>query len=76
MQTLPVEQQMLLELHYWEDLGIAELAEIFEAPAATIRTRLHRARNALRDELARSTPRVELQTLETMDAWAKQIGHR
>jgi RNA polymerase sigma factor (sigma-70 family) len=76
MQMLPVEQQMLLELHYWEDLDIAALAEIFESPAATIRTRLHRARNALRDLIEKTAPREALQTLESMDAWAKHVGHR
>jgi RNA polymerase sigma factor (sigma-70 family) len=76
MQMLPVEQQMLLELHYWEDLDIAALAEIFESPAATIRTRLHRARNALRDLIEKTAPPEALQTLESMDAWAKHVGHR
>lgn len=72
LQHLPVEQQTLLELHYWEDLEIGALAEIFEAPAATIRTRLHRARNALRDRLAAVAPRAELDSVETMDAWVRQ----
>jgi RNA polymerase sigma-70 factor (ECF subfamily) len=54
MTRLPVDTQMLLELHYREDLDIAELARVFEAPAATIRTRLHRGRRALRDLLAGS----------------------
>lgn len=76
MQKLPVEQQMLLELHYWEELDIAALAEIFESPAATIRTRLHRARNALRDVLETTAPPRALESLETMDAWAKNVGHR
>jgi RNA polymerase sigma-70 factor (ECF subfamily) len=51
LQQLPVEQQVLLELHYWEDLAIGELSSIFEAPEVTIRSRLHRARRALRDLL-------------------------
>jgi RNA polymerase sigma-70 factor (ECF subfamily) len=49
LRRLPVEQQTLLELHYWEDLDAAALAEVFEAPAATMRVRLHRARQALRE---------------------------
>ncbi|MFT3699392.1 MAG: RNA polymerase sigma factor [Kofleriaceae bacterium] len=49
MRQLPIDQQILLELHYWEDQEIAALAEVFDAPAATIRTRLHRARAALKD---------------------------
>jgi RNA polymerase sigma factor (sigma-70 family) len=74
MQQLPVEQQMLLELHYWEDMDIAALAEIFDAPAATIRTRLHRARKALRDRVEGEAPAEALETLESMDAWAKRVA--
>jgi RNA polymerase sigma factor (sigma-70 family) len=51
LRQLPVEQQTLLELHYWEELDAAALAEVFEAPPATIRTRLRRARIALRASL-------------------------
>jgi RNA polymerase sigma factor (sigma-70 family) len=74
LQHLPVEQQTLLELHYWEDLEIAELAKIFDAPAATIRTRLHRARKALRERVESTAPPAALETLESMDVWAKGLG--
>ncbi len=76
MQQLPVEQQMLLELHYWEEMDIAALATVFDAPAATIRTRLHRARNALRERLESMAPPEALETLESMDAWAKAVPFR
>jgi len=74
MQHLPVEQQTLLELHYWEEMEIAELSKIFDAPAATIRTRLHRARKALRDlvEANEAAPPEALQSLETLDQWARR----
>lgn len=52
LRSLPVEQQTLLELHYWEDFDIAALAEVFETTPGAIRVRLHRARKALRDRLA------------------------
>ena len=29
LRRLPVEQQTLLELHYWDDLDAAQLAEVF-----------------------------------------------
>jgi RNA polymerase sigma factor (sigma-70 family) len=51
MRGLPVEQQTLLELHYWNDLGMTELAAVFEMPEVSIRSRLHRARKALRERL-------------------------
>ena len=76
LRSLPVEQQTLLELHYWEDMDIAALADVFEIPAATIRTRLHRARKALRDKLASAGPRRVPETLESMDDWARGLSRR
>ncbi len=72
LQHLPVDQQMLLELHYWEDQDIAALAEVFDAPAATIRTRLHRARKALRELVTESAPPDALANDDTMDHWLKK----
>jgi RNA polymerase sigma-70 factor (ECF subfamily) len=48
LQSLPTESQLLLEMAYWHDLDPSELAEVFEMPAATVRTKLFRARKALR----------------------------
>lgn len=76
LRSLPVEQQTLLELHYWEDMDIAALAEVFEMPQATIRTRLHRARKALREKMAEKAPPRVLETLESMDNWARNLAHR
>ena len=55
LRALPVEQQMLLELFYWEEVDTIELAKTFEVPAATIRTWLFRARGRLREILAANT---------------------
>lgn len=49
---LPAEQQLLLELHYWQDLDAAALAQVFETAAGTVRVRLLRARDALRKQLS------------------------
>jgi RNA polymerase sigma factor (sigma-70 family) len=51
LHQLPVEQQVLLEFHYWHDLNAAALAEMFETNPAAIRVRLMRARRALRAQL-------------------------
>ncbi len=48
LDSLPVEQQLLLELHYWEELDADQLAEVFDTAPATSRSRLFRARQALR----------------------------
>jgi RNA polymerase sigma-70 factor (ECF subfamily) len=52
LRQLPVEQQLLLEFHYWHDLEAAELAELFATNPGTIRVRLLRARRSLRERLA------------------------
>jgi RNA polymerase sigma factor (sigma-70 family) len=59
LRTLPVDQQTLLELYYWEDVEIADLAVIFDASANAIRIRLHRARQALRARLGSDAPLPE-----------------
>jgi RNA polymerase sigma factor (sigma-70 family) len=51
LRELPVEQQVLLELHYWHDLDAGELAEMFESTPGALRVRLLRARKALRERL-------------------------
>ena len=51
LRQLPVEQQVLLELHYWHDLDAPALAEVFGITSGAIRVRLLRARRALRDRL-------------------------
>ncbi|HZJ62892.1 MAG TPA: sigma-70 family RNA polymerase sigma factor [Kofleriaceae bacterium] len=84
LRRLPVEQQTLLELHYWGDVGISELAQIFEAPEVTIRSRLHRARNALRELLQAEpglpeafdggAPDATGVSLDAMDGWARRLS--
>jgi hypothetical protein len=64
---LPLAQQVLLECHYWQDLDSTALGEIFDVPAGTIRVRLLRARNALRDEVAKREPAPPSRAAEADD---------
>src|SRR5690606_2682381 len=51
MRRIPIDFQITLELYYWEQLQGPELAEVLGISPPTVRTRLHRAREALRDML-------------------------
>lgn len=53
LAQLPLAQQTLLELHYWQGLDAASLSEVFGVPSGAIRVRLLRARNGLRAQLER-----------------------
>lgn len=72
LRELPLEQQILLELHYWEGLGHEELAEVLEIAEPTTRSRLFRARQALRDRLARLRAPPAGSDAD-FDAWARAL---
>lgn len=76
LRSLPVRYQVVLELHYWEDLGTADIAEVLAVPQGTARSRLRRAREALEAALARlSRARDKLEsTLTRLDDWAAACG--
>ncbi|MDC0721604.1 RNA polymerase sigma factor [Nannocystis bainbridge] len=48
LRSLPLDDQLIIELKDWEHLTQAELAALFEAPQATVARRLQRARARLR----------------------------
>ena len=49
----PVEREILL-LHAWADLTDAEIAEALSLPVGTVKSRLHRTRERMRNRLAGS----------------------
>lgn len=52
LQDMPVEIQIALELFYWEELSVEEIASAVETPPGTVKSRLHRGRTLLRKTLA------------------------
>ena len=74
LRALPMEQQLLLEMYYWEGLDREQLAEVFEVAPATIGSRLFRARQSLADGLAASDGRTAGAAAADLDAWARALG--
>lgn len=54
--ALPPERRAVINLFYVEGYSTNEIAGILECSPATVRTRLHRARGQLREELERQEP--------------------
>lgn len=54
LRQLPIEQQMLLEWYFWDDLTAPEIAEVLAIPIGTVRSRLGRAREVLADAMKRA----------------------
>lgn len=75
LRRLPLEIQVTLELYYWEDLSVAELAEITQVPAGTVKSRLHRGRGLLREAMEQLP--VDTEGRESVralvDNWARDV---
>ncbi|HEU0036204.1 MAG TPA: sigma-70 family RNA polymerase sigma factor [Kofleriaceae bacterium] len=71
LRSLPVEQQLLLELFYWEGFDRDQLAEVFNVESATIGSRLFRARQTLQHNLETETP---LSLDSGFDTWARGLA--
>jgi RNA polymerase sigma-70 factor (ECF subfamily) len=74
LRMLPMEQQMLLEMFYWEGFDRSQLAEIFEVEAATIGSRLHRARQAMKVLLESASHDLGPPPAD-LDSWARSLAH-
>ena len=78
LRRLPLDTQAMLELHYWEGLSVAEIAEVFDLPVGTVKSRMRKGRQDLEgliDELGRN-PELVRSTVEGLDRWAKEIAER
>lgn len=75
LRKLSPDEQLIIGLHYWEGLERDELAEVFEVEEATTRSRLFRARQALREHLEElDGGRIpESNDGNGLDGWARSI---
>lgn len=79
--SLPLELQLALELRFFEELSGPDLALVLEVPEGTVRSRLRRGLEALREALSREeasrgllgpSPRDELE----LERWAEGLARR
>lgn len=75
LRGIPVELQVALELHYWEQMSDADIARALELPLGTTKSRIRRARQLLAERIAQlATSPSELQsTLGNLDQWANEL---
>ena len=69
---------MTLELFYWEDLSVGELAEALGIPPGTVKSRLHRGRQLLREamETLPASPADRQSVRELIDEWAESVKQK
>jgi RNA polymerase sigma factor (sigma-70 family) len=78
LRQIPLADQTILELYYWERLEGLELAALLGVPENTARSRLRRARLRLEDALRRlqAAPERLQSTLDDLDRWAGSLRER
>lgn len=78
LRRLPLAHQIVLELFYWEGLSGNELAEALSISPHTVRSRLARAKERLRDtiETVATDAALARSTLDDLDGWAQRVRRR
>jgi RNA polymerase sigma-70 factor (ECF subfamily) len=74
LRAISLKYQIVLELHYWEQLTTNAIAEILGIPSSTARTRLRRARDELVAAMSARARSPELleSTLTRLDDWVER----
>jgi RNA polymerase sigma-70 factor (ECF subfamily) len=76
LRMLSLADQELLELRYWEEPTVPEIAEILAIPEAAVKSRLRRAKERLRkamETLAESDEEIEFARTGDLDQWAEDV---
>lgn len=75
LRRIPLDAQIILELHYWDEMSTAELAEAMGIPRNTVKTRMRRARQLLEAKMKELSddPSLVASTTYDLDRWARSI---
>ena len=75
LRRIPVDFQMTVELFYWEDLSVAEVAVALGVAEGTVKSRLSRARDLLRAEIEAlaDSESVRDSTIGDLENWARSL---
>jgi RNA polymerase sigma factor (sigma-70 family) len=78
LRRVSIDAQITLELYYWEQLDTREIAEVLGIPAATVRSRLRLARDAVEAQLAALSlsRKVLTSTVEGFERWMRSMQAR
>jgi RNA polymerase sigma-70 factor (ECF subfamily) len=75
LRQLPLDLQLVLELTYWEQLPSHEAAEVLDIPTGTLKSRVRRAKDALREIFANLAENggVGVASSDDLERWAASI---
>lgn len=75
LKRLPMDFQITIELFFWEELPIADIAKVLDVAPGTVKSRLHRAKRLLEEEIGKmdASPELIRTTITNIESWARSL---
>lgn len=75
LRRIPMDLQIAVELFYWEDMTAGEIATVLAIPEGTVRSRLRRAKELLKEEVGKLGAAAEHRdsTVTNLEHWARSL---
>ena len=75
LRRIPMADQVILELYFWEKLTATQIGEILEVPENTARSRLRNGKKRLKEAITQvaDEPALAESTSNDLDGWAEQV---
>ncbi len=75
LRRIPLDQQIALELYYWEGLPMEEVAEVLGVTKSAAINRVHRARALVRERMTTLGVAAEdaERTVTSFESWAREV---
>lgn len=75
LRGLPLELQVILELRFWQDLSGPDLALVLDLPEGTVRSRLRRGIEALRERMLKDpgSPTGAAAAARQLEEWSARL---
>lgn len=73
LRRLPLDLQITIELHYWEEMSTKEIAAVLDVAPGTIKWRLYKAREGLAHALDSLPDATQASTTDHIDRWLASV---
>lgn len=75
LRRIPIDFQIAVELYYWEEMSIADIAAVLDVAPGTVKSRLGRAREKLAAAMRElSTDAALVQSsIDDLEGWARSL---
>lgn len=79
LRHIPIDLQIAVELHYWEEMRIDDIAVVVGIPSGTVKSRLNRARRLVREQILKAEQfpaALRETTAGELDHWARSLREK